>query len=306
MKIGCFVPQMGPAASPDNLVKAAQKAEELGYDCVWVTDRLLFPVNPKTAYAGSPDGKLPDVYKIVYEPLDALVWVAAHTKKIGIGTSVLDMPFYNAITLARRASTIDVLSGGRLRLGFGLGWSQDEYEATDADASKRGVRADEFLQVLKEIWTKDPAEFKGKYFNLAKSHINPKPVQKPHPPIYLAAFAPAALKRVARFADGWHPVGLPVQAMQAMWAGIQGMAKDAGRDPKALKLSVRGNLQLSDSPLGEGRWIFAGSKDEVKQDVAAVRELGADELALDVTFSPGVKTAADFMKANEQARELLG
>lgn len=306
MKIGCFIPQLGPAASPESMVSAAQNAEKLGYDSVWVTERLLYPVNPRTPYAGSADGSLPEVYKIAYDPLEALLWVAANTKKIGLGTSVLDIPFYNPITLARRVSAIDQFSGGRLTLGMGQGWSADEYEATDADASKRGARADEFLQVLKAIWTKNPVGFSGKYFNLADSYIEPKPKQKGGPPVLLAAFSPAALKRVAMYADGWHPVALPFGAIQSMWASVQTMAKEAGRNPSGLKLSIRGNLTLTDDPAGEGRWPFTGNKDEIKQDIAAARELNADELVIDVTFSPGVKSAKDFEATNELVRELIG
>lgn len=306
MQLGCFIPQIGPAATPEGMVKAAQRAEELGFDSVWVTDRLLFPVNPRNPYAAEPDGKLPDAYKRVFDPLQALTWVAAHTKKIRVGTSVLDIPFYNPIVLGRTLTSLDVLSGGRLTVGLGLGWSEDEYEATAAHAKHRGVRADEFLQVLHTMWKDNPAEFSGKFFTLPKSYFDLRPAQKPHPPIYLAAYAPAAMKRIAQYADGWMPVGLPVPAITQMWTGIQQMAKEAGRKPSELKLSVRGNVHLTDKPAGEGRWPFTGNRDEIKQDVAAVRELGADELVLDVTFSPGVKTADDFLKANEQARELLG
>ncbi len=298
MKLGCFIPQMGSFASPEAMVKVAQSAEKLGYNSVWVTDRLLFPVNPKTPYAASPDGKLPDVYKIVYDPLEALLWVAAHTSTIRLGTSVLDIPFYNPIVLARRTSAIDQFSGGRLTLGMGQGWSQDEYEATNADASKRGRRANEFLQVLKAIWTTDPAEFDGKFFQLSKSHIAPKPAQKPHPPVFLAAYSPAAMKRVAKYADGWHPVGVPFAAISQMWGSIKTMAKQAGRDPDQLKLSIRGNLHLTDQPAGAGRWPFTGNSDEIKQDLAAAKALDPDELVIDVTFSPNVKTADDFEQTN--------
>lgn len=187
---------------------------------------------------------------------------------------------------------------------MGQGWSQDEYDATNADASKRGRRADEFLQVLKEIWTNDPAEFSGKYFELAKSYIAPKPVQKSGIPVYLAAFSPSAMKRVAKYADGWHPVGMPGSVIGQMWESIKTMAKEEGRDPSKLKLSVRGNLTLLDKPAGEGRWAFTGNLDEVKQDIAAAKELKPDELVIDVTFSPGVKTADDFIKTNEQMFEL--
>ena len=224
MKLGINLPHMGPAANGENMVAVAQKAEEVGFESVWVTERLLFPTNPRTPYMVTPDGSLPDVYRTVYEPLESLAWVAAHTKTIRLGTSVLDIPFYNPVMFARRVSTIDQLSGGRLTLGLGLGWSEDEMEASGANMKVRGKRADEFLEVLHAIWKDDPAEYSGKFFKLASSTILPKPAQKPHPPIYLAAYAPAAMSRVARLADGWIPAGVPVDGMSQMFAGIQTLA----------------------------------------------------------------------------------
>ena len=141
-------------------------------------------MNPQAPYPATPDGSLPEQYKYCLDPLDTLTFAAACTSTIKLGTSVLDIPYYNPVTLARRLTTIDVLSKGRLRVGFGVGWSPDEMEAAGADMKVRGARADEFLQVLKTIWTTDPAEHHGKFFSLPKSHIGPKPVQKPHPPIY--------------------------------------------------------------------------------------------------------------------------
>jgi alkanesulfonate monooxygenase SsuD/methylene tetrahydromethanopterin reductase-like flavin-dependent oxidoreductase (luciferase family) len=120
-----------------------------------------------------------------------------------VGTSVLDIPYYSPVMLARRVTTLDVLSGGRVRLGLGLGWSKDEHDAVGAPMKQRGARAEEFLAVMKAIWTTDPAEFKGQFFTLPRSVIETQPVQKPHPPIYMAAFVPVALKRIARLADGW-------------------------------------------------------------------------------------------------------
>ena len=127
MKLGFNLPQLGPAATPEAMVRAAKRAEELGYDSLWVTDRVLFPVEPQTPYMGSPDGSLPEAYKIVLDPLESLTYVAAHTTRIALGTSILDLPYYNPVMLARRLTTLDVLSGGRLRLGLGLGWSKDEF-----------------------------------------------------------------------------------------------------------------------------------------------------------------------------------
>ena len=188
MKIGVSVPNIGPVATPEAVKTVAQRAEALGYHSLWTVERLLWPVNPKLPYPVTPDGSLPEEYKYTLDPLDALTFAAAVTSKIRLGTSVLDMPYYNPILLARRLSTIDVLSKGRLIVGLGLGWSPDEMEAAGADMKVRGARADEFIQVLKTIWTTDPAEFHGKFFSLPKSHISAKPVQKPHPPVFIAAF----------------------------------------------------------------------------------------------------------------------
>ena len=216
MRVGFALGNIGPIGTAENLVKIAQRAEALAYDSLWTVERLLWPVAPQTPYPATPDGSLPEAYKRVLDPLDALTFVAGHTRKIALGTSVLDIPYYSPVMLARRVTTLDVLSGGRVRLGLGLGWSKDEHDAVGAPMKQRGARADEFLAVMKTVWTTDPAEFKGRFYTLPRSVIETNPVQKPHPPIYMAAFAPAALNRIARLADGWNPVGIPVAGMQKM------------------------------------------------------------------------------------------
>ena len=142
MRLGFNIPQLGKAASAEAMVRVAQRAEELGYDSVWVTDRLLYPIQPQTPYMASPDGSLPEAYKIAFDPLESLTYVAGHTSRIALGTSILDMPYYNPVMLARSLTTLDVLSGGRLRVGFGQGWSQDEFDAAGASMKGRGRRAD--------------------------------------------------------------------------------------------------------------------------------------------------------------------
>jgi probable F420-dependent oxidoreductase len=297
---------MGAAAGPEAITKVATAAEAAGYDTVWTTDRLLYPVNARTPYVGTPDGSLPDVYRRVIDPLDALTFAAAVTKKIGLGTSVINMPFYNPVTLTRRLTSIDVLSGGRLRVGFGQGWSADEFEAVGIDPRTRGARADELQQVLHAMWKDNPAEFKGKHFTLPKSYIDLRPVQKPHPPIYFAAFAPASMKRIAEYGDGWLPVAIPIDGMKQMWAGILQMAKDAGRDASKMEFVVRANTMITDQPLGEGRFIFTGSKDEIRGDVAACRDIGAAEVAFDPSFEPSTQTVDGFLGKVGQLRELAG
>ncbi len=305
MRVGFNLPQIGPAATPSAIVEAARRAEALGYESLWVTERLLYPVKPQTPYPATPDGSLPDCYKLVLDPLETLTFAAAHTSRIDLGTSVLDIPYYNPVMLARRLTSLDVLSGGRLRVGFGLGWSKDEFDAVGVSPNERGRRADEFLRVLKAIWTTDPVEFQGEYYHVPRSIIGLKPIQKPHPPIYLAAYVPAALKRAATLANGWNPAGLPVQAMTQMVTQLREMAKAAGRDPAALEVIVRANLYVTPRPVAADRWIFSGSLEQIKEDISQVRAMGANELFFDPTFSPDGLTAEAFLACMERIRKLV-
>jgi probable F420-dependent oxidoreductase len=305
MKLGFALPNVGPVATPEAVSQVAQRAEALGYHSLWTIERILVPVKPQTRYAITADGLLPEPYKYVLDPLDALTFAAAQTKTIKLGTSVLDMPYYNPVLLARRLSTIDVLSNGRVRVGLGLGWSQDEMDATGADMKTRGARASEFLQVLKAIWTTNPVEFQGKFFRIPKSFISPKPVQKPHPPIYLAAFAPPALKRLATVADGWNPVAIPAAGMDAMFKGIQQMAKESGRDPSSLSMVVRANLEISEQPLGNERMIFSGTFDQIAEDVKACGDIGASEIFFDPTFTPGGQSLECWLSLLEHFKPML-
>src|SRR5512136_2241880 len=187
MRFGFALPQIGSPAGPAALVRVAKRAEDLGFDSLWVLDRILWPVNPRAPYPLG-DGSLPVQYKNVLDPVETLTFAAARTSRIALATGVLNLPWYNPVLLARRLATLDILSRGRLRVGFGMGWSRDEYEAVGAPWSQRGKRADEIIQALKAIWTTDPVEFRGKYYQIPKSFIGLKPVQKPHPPIYMAAY----------------------------------------------------------------------------------------------------------------------
>ena len=299
MRFGFALPQVGSAVGPDSLVTVAKRAEGLGFDSLWVLDRILWPVNPQVPYPIG-DGSLPVKYKNVLDPLDTLTFAAAHTRRIAVGTSVLNLPWYNPVLLARRLTTLDILSGGRLKVGFGVGWSPDEYEAAGASWQERGKRADELIQALKKIWTTDPVEFHGKYYRIPKSVIGPKPVQKPYPPVYMAAYTPAAMKRVAAEANGWFPVGIPLSGVGPMFEGIKNMAKEAGRDPSALELIVRANVEIHNSPIQKNRVDFTGTLDQIAEDVKATQKLLATEIVFDAQFSPGVETANDLVSRMEQ------
>ena len=305
MRIGFGLPNIGRLGSAENLSKVAERAESLAYDSLWTIERLLWPVKPQVPYPVTADGSLPEGYKYSLDPLDTLTFVAARTKRIALGPSVLDIPYYNPVTLARRLATIDVLSNGRLRVGLGLGWSKDEMDATGADMKQRGAMADEFLQVLKAIWTTDPVKYHGKFYRVPESYISVKPVQKPHPPIYMAAFAPAALKRLASMADGWNPVAIPLAGMEQMFGAVKQMAKEAGRDPLKLAMVVRANLHITDKPVGADRGIFAGSLDEIREDAQACAKIGAHELIYDVTFEKQAQTIEGWLKLMETLRKLV-
>jgi len=299
MRFGFALPQLSTAAGPEALVMAAKRAEDLGFESLWVLDRILWPVNPRLPYPVG-DGSLPVKYKSVLDPLETLTFVAAHTRRISLGTSVLNLPWYNPVLLARRLTTLDILSAGRLRIGFGIGWSPDEYEAAGVTWEERGKRADESIKALKKIWTTDPVEFQGKYYRIPKSVIGPKPVQKPHPPIYMAAFTPSALKRVGTEANGWFPGGIPLSGIGPIFQGIKDVAKDAGRDPSALELIVRANVEIHNTPIENDRADFTGTLEQIAGDMTTARKLGAAEIAIDAQFSPGVETAKDILARMEE------
>ena len=298
MRFGFALPQIGSPAGPEALVMVAKRAEDLGFDSLWVLDRLLWPVNPRAQYPIG-DGSLPVQYKNVLDPVETLTFTAAHTSRIALATGVLNLPWYNPVLLARRLTTLDILSGGRLRVGFGIGWSPDEYEAAGATWQDRGKRADESIELLKKVWTTDPVEFYGKHYRIPESFIGPKPVQKPHPPIYMAAFTPSAMKRVAAEADAWLPVGIPLSEIGAMFDRIKNMARETGRDPSKLELIVTAGVEIHKTPIEKERTEFTGTLEQIGEDFATARKLGAAEIAIYMQFLPPGEAAKDLIARME-------
>jgi alkanesulfonate monooxygenase SsuD/methylene tetrahydromethanopterin reductase-like flavin-dependent oxidoreductase (luciferase family) len=181
---------------------------------------------------------------------------------------------------------LDIVSGGRLKVGLGLGWSIDELEAAGDPMDARGRRADEFLAVLKAVWGPDPVSFAEQFSRVAPSVIGAKPVQKPHPPVYLAAYTPDALRRAAQFANGWNASGVPLHEMSSAMAALCAMAVAAGREASEMKLMVRANLHVTEHALGADRSVFTGSLEEIGEDVRACQAMGAAQVFFDMTFTP--------------------
>jgi probable F420-dependent oxidoreductase len=233
LRVGITLPNLGPQATRETVLHTAIQAEKEGFDSIWTITRILWPLKPQTPYGVTPDGSLPTEYQTVLEPLDVLTYVAANTSKISLGQCVIDMFFYTPIMLAKRYATLDVLSQGRVIAGIGLGWSKDEYQASNIPYANRGERADEFLQVLKKIWSDDVVEFKGKYYNIPASKINPKPVQKPIP-VYLGGFTSNTFSRIIRYdLNGWiGEVGLrSLEAAKNSVKSIRGQASQLNKNP---------------------------------------------------------------------------
>ncbi|MFF3748949.1 TIGR03619 family F420-dependent LLM class oxidoreductase [Streptomyces sp. NPDC002018] len=247
MRIGFTLPQIGALAHyPREVARFAQQAEQLGADSLWVGDRLLAPVNPTVGYGGGDT--IPAAFHALLDPFVLLSVAAVSTERVQIGTNVLNAPWYPPALLARSLTSIDLVSGGRLVLGFGVGWSPEEYVAAGVPMVERGARLDECLDALDAYWSQNPVEYRGRHWTVPATYADLKPVQRPRPPIYLGGYSPAAMGRAARRADGWLPVvrpgyGTPWEFDAAQINGpvdqLRNRAVEHGRDPSQLDLVLR-------------------------------------------------------------------
>jgi probable F420-dependent oxidoreductase len=282
MKVGMFLPQVGEYATKENILYIAKEAEEEGIDSVWVLDRLLWPLNPRTPYAATPDGSLPVEFQNVLDPLTTLTYVAGVTKRILLGTSVIDMFFESPVLLGKRFATLDILSEGRTVAGLGIGWSKDEYEVSGVPYKNKGSRADEFLQVLKKIWTDETVEFKGQFYNIPASKIGPKPLQKPHPPILLGGFSPKTFSRIVNYANGWIGVAGfgPLEQLEQTINGLRESARKVDKDPSKIGIYIGSYPNVLESPVpsNEARSPMTGTIDQIGGDIEQIEAMGTNHL----------------------------
>lgn len=307
MKAGIMLPHIGESSTKENVLYVAKEAEKEGLDSVWALERLLWPLKPQTPYVASPDGSLPTEYQNVLDPLETLTYLAGNTERISLGTSVIDMLFHNPVVLARRLATLDLLSGGRAIVGLGLGWSKDEYDVSGVPYTHRGERADEFLQVLKRIWTDDVAEFKGKFYNIPASKIGPKPVQKPHPPIILGGFSPNTFSRIIKYADGWMPIAGfgPLEQIEQAIKSLKEGARKANKDPskvRAVVLTYPNVLESSQSSSsGQQRLPMSGTIDQIGSDIERIKAIdGVEHIIFGYAFSPVGKDMRKMIELSKQ------
>lgn len=306
MNFGFALPGRGPLARPDLVLKLAKKAEQLGYSLLFVTDHVVLPTTHKSVYPYHPSGQFPGGARQDYlEPLTVLSYLAAATKKIRLGTSVLVVPYRNPIVTAKMLATLDVLSGGRLILGCGVGWLKEEFAALGAPPfAERGRVTDEYLRLMRECWTKEEVRFTGRYYRVSDIVFLPKPVQKPGIPIWIGGHTDGALRRAGELGDGWHPIGQRPPALMppAEYADkvkqIHAWATRVGRDPKAITLTVRVPMEIwpkrTKAPDGE-RLLFRGTAAQVIGDVRQYQALGVTDFVLDFT-TPDVKAVVANME----------
>ena len=305
MKVGITLPNLGPQATRDNALHTAIEAEKEGFDSVWTIARILWPLKPQTPYPVTSDGSLPTEYQTVLDPLDVLTYVAANTSKISLGTSVVAMFSYTPIMLAKRYATLDVLSQGRVIAGLGIAWSKDEYQVSNIPFANRGERADEFLQVLKKIWSDDVVEFKGKYYNIPASKIGPKPIQKPHLPLYMGGFSPNTYSRIVNFdADGWLGAIYGFEKLENSLKTIKDIANKANKDPNNFKVILLTFPNIVDSksqPTNEGeRFPLTGTIDQIGSDIQRIKGMGVDHIIFGYNFVPIGRWVTEMIDTSKQ------
>jgi probable F420-dependent oxidoreductase len=294
MQMGFGIPVSGSWATPGNIVEIARAAERLGYQTLWSFQRTLYPA----------DDSIPVPYRSVHDPIAVSAYLAGVTERIRIGIAIVNLPFYSPLVLAKMLTSIDVLSDGRLDAGLGLGWSADEFAAANVPIERRGARADDFLAALRTIWTTDPVEHHGEFYDVPRGRVDPRPVQQPHPPILLGGSAEPALRRAGRVADGWISSSrFPAAQVPDAVATIRAAATEAGRDPAAFRVVIRGSVRVRDRDEDQP---LTGTIDKIKRDFAAYDAAGATELFIDLNFDEEIgNPAADPGESMQRAHMAL-
>jgi probable F420-dependent oxidoreductase len=301
MRIGFGAPVSGIWATPDNLATFAASAEAAGYASLWTFQRLIVP-----------EGSAMDpVYHSVLDPMVALGFLAGATHRIRLGVAVVNLPYLAPSYLAKLATTVDVLSRGRLDLGLGIGWLPEEFTAAGATMADRGARVEEYLEVLRRAWRADGVtEFSGRFYQVPAGRMAPKPVQRPGPPILLAGGVPAALRRAGQLADGWVTASrTDLSRIGEGIALVRAAAEEAGRDPAAIRIVCRGVVRHGAPvtvPEGGGRLLLSGSYADIRADADWLAGQGVTELFYDLNWDPLIGSpTADPVGAVARAEEIL-
>jgi len=274
MKFGVTIPNNWGIEDPQQVLAFGPLAEELGYDSVWVMDHLFNNGYIRQRLDGKP----------YYNPLAILSYLAATTKNVLLGTSVLVLPYHNPIDLAKYTATLDQMSGGRVTLGVGVGAMTEEFKALGISMKRRGSLTNECIAIIKELWTNEEPSYHSPRWNFSDLKFSPKPLQKPHIPIWVGGASPGALQRAATMGDGWHPSGVTAEDYSISRRNIQEMAVVAGRNPESLTWSARVEVEAHGAPSSDRAAsrarISASNVDQMIAGIAAYQTAGVEHIVL--------------------------
>jgi probable F420-dependent oxidoreductase len=293
MRIGVTVPNIHEALAKSGTIEAvARRADELGFDSIWCNDHLAIPkagerAGTEPAYAAAYGEQR---RQHVYEPLITLAYLAAVTSRVLLGTSVYLLPLRNPLVAAKQVASLDQLSGGRLVLGVGVGWLEGEFAALGVPFPERGSRTDEAIAVLKALCGQEGAEFHGRYHGFSGVEFFPKPVQRPHPPLWIGGRSDAAIRRAARAGDGWHPSHLTTDELHRGIAELHRECERAGRSPDEVTVSTRRKLLLTEPPPQPERGrVLTGSAGAMVATMAELEQVGVAHLVVELPGSSEVE-----------------
>ena len=287
MKYGFYIPNRGPLATPENLITYARRGEELGFDCMVVGDHVIMPTMISSPYPYTIDGDFPGAGDgECMEQLTLLTFLAGVTNRIRLVPSVMILPHRNPILAAKMLATLDVLSGGRLTLGMGVGWMEEEFEILGLPSfAQRGDVSDEYIRVFKELWTSEVPTFDGRYCRFSDIKFLPKSAQKPHPPIWIGGNSRRAIRRAAQLGDGWQPVvgttavPLEPEKLEGDLDLLARYAEMAGRDPSTIEVSMRVGRDPVPTPGRRSR--FDGEPGQIAEDIRTYQDAGVSTLIFD-------------------------
>src|SRR5262245_51139489 len=284
MQVGVWIPNCRHLATPENIRGAAVRAEELGYDSVWVSDHVVVP-----------HAKVVNFGETIFDPLVTLALIAGATRRVRLGTTVLIVPYRNAVLTAKMVSSLDALSGGRVILGVGAGWVAAESAMLGVPFAERGAMTDEHLRAMQELWTSTAPAFEGTYTRFSRVRFAPRPLQTPHPPIWVGGHSRAALRRTVAFGEAWHPINRPPDEIRAGRATLQRLSEQAGRAaPPAIALRNDVRVLRPDQPTPSsahaGR-VLAGEPAALVEQIGELAECGVEYLVVELLSEDGAALA---------------
>lgn len=288
MRFGFYLPTRGPLANRRDIKAYITTAEEVGFSSVAVADHIVVPTAIESAYPYTVKGEFLSKGDAM-EQLSLMAFVAGASETLRIISSVMIVPHRNPILVAKAIATSDVLSEGRMTVGVGVGWMAEEFEALDApDFKKRGAVTDEYIRIWKKLWTGEAVSHESAFYSFKELYCQPAPLQDPHPPIWIGGHSTPALRRVARLANGWHPVGataaspLPPSEMRQKLSQLRELTEAEGRDFDALTISYKAPIYDGGvPPKGEARRLFTGGASAALDDIAEMADVGVEELIFD-------------------------